>query len=79
MKKLQVLFPEGMMRRLRELAEREDRPMSEIVRRATEDWLESQPAGPAWEGSLPVFDLGIRVDDPERLKEMIYVREEEVP
>lgn len=79
MKKLQVLFPEGMMRRLRELSEREDRPMSEIVRRATEQWLESQPAGPAWDGPVPVFDLGLRVDDPDLLKELIHVREEEEP
>jgi len=79
MQKLQVLFPEGVMRRLREAAAREDRAMSEIVRRATEDWLESQPAGPAWDGPLPVFDLGIRMGDPERLKELIYLREEEGP
>lgn len=76
MKKLQVLFPEGTMRRLKETAEREDRPMSEIVRRATEDWLDSQPAGPPWEGAIPVYDLGIRVIDPEELKELLYVREE---
>lgn len=77
MKKLQVLFPEGMMRRLREVAAREDRPMSEIVRRATEEWLESQPTGPAWEGEVPVFDLGVRVKDPDTLKELIYIRDEE--
>ena len=76
MKKLQVLFPEGTMRRLRETAEREDRPMSEIVRRATEDWLDRQPAGPQWEGPIPVYDLGIRVFDPGALKELLYMREE---
>ena len=77
MKKLQVLFPEGTMRRLREVAAREDRPMSEIVRRATEGWLESQPDGPPWEGPLPVFDLGIRVTDTDEFKEVLYLREEE--
>ncbi len=77
MKKLQVLFPEGTMRRLREVAELEDRPMSELVRRATEDWLDSRPPGPAWEGPVPVYRLGIRVSDPEALRELSYVREEE--
>ncbi len=65
MQKLQVLFPDGVMRHLRERARQEDRPMSEIVRRATEDWLESQPAGPAWDRPVPIYDLGIRVSDPE--------------
>ena len=77
MKKLQVLFPEGTMRRLKETAEREDRPMSEIVRRATEDWLDSQPVGPGWEGPVPVYDLWIRLLDPDEFKEHLYVREGE--
>ena len=65
------------MRRLREVAKAEDRPMSEIVRRATEDWLESQPAGVTGDDKIPVFDLGLRITDPDTLKEMTYVREEE--
>lgn len=77
MEKLQVLFPEKSMRRLREVAKAEDRPMSEIVRRATEDWLDSQPSGAAGDDSIPVFDLGLRITDPEALKELSYVREEE--
>ena len=79
MEKLQVLFPAGSMRRLREIAKREDRPMSEIVRSATEDWLNSQPAGLAWSGPVPTFDLGIQVTDPEILKDLIYLREEPTP
>jgi len=77
MEKLQVLFPAGSMRRLREIAKREDRPMSEIVRSATEDWLNSQPTGPASSDAAQTFDLGIKVTDPETLKEILYVREEE--
>ncbi len=72
MDKLQVLFPAGSMRRLREIAKREDRPMSEIVRSATEDWLNSQPVGALWEGPVPTFDLGIQISDPEILKDLIY-------
>lgn len=78
MEKLQVLFPAGSMRKLREIAKREDRPMSEIVRSATEDWLNSQPVGPAWSGPVPTFDLGIETTDPALLKELLYVCEEEI-
>ena len=70
MEKLQVLFPSMSMRRLREVAKREDRPMSEIVRRATEDWLDSQPTGPPPAGPIPVYNLGIRVTDPDALKDL---------
>ena len=76
MEKLQVLFPEKSIRRLREVAKAQDRPMSEIVRRATEDWLESQPSGASGDDLIPVFDLGLRITDPETLKELAYVREE---
>lgn len=40
MQKMQVLFPDPLMRRLRELSAREDRPVSEIIRRAVEHWLD---------------------------------------
>lgn len=77
MEKLQVLFPENTMRRLREAARTSDRPMSEIVRRVTEDWLDSQPAGTAGDDTIPVFNLGLRVTDAQALKDLAYVREED--
>jgi hypothetical protein len=40
MQKIQILFPDPQMRRLREAAAVEDRPISEVVRRATESWLD---------------------------------------
>ena len=40
MQKLQILFPEPVLRRLRELARKEDRPVSEIVRKAVDAWIE---------------------------------------
>lgn len=46
MQKIQILFPEPQMRRLRDAAADEDRPISEVVRRATESWLD---APSAWE------------------------------
>jgi hypothetical protein len=77
MEKLQVLFPRDSMRRLREAAKAADRPMSEIVRRVTEDWLDSQPAGGPSDPSVPVFHLGLRITDPETLKDLAYIREDE--
>jgi len=40
MKKLQILFPEPQLRRLRNLARRQDRPVSELVRGAVDLWLD---------------------------------------
>ncbi len=73
MEKIQILFPEPQMRRLRELAEREDRPISEIVRRATEAWLDRAPAGRArGPASLPTFRGGAIGVASEGLREAAY-------
>jgi hypothetical protein len=60
MQKIQILFPEPDMRRLRDLARREDRPISEIVRRATEAWIErsASACAPAETRVIPVFHGG---------------------
>jgi hypothetical protein len=39
MQKIQVLFPEPQMEKLRKAAKRQDRPISEIIRKAVDDWL----------------------------------------
>lgn len=77
MEKLQVLFPQDSMRRLREAARAADRPMSEIVRRVTEDWLDSQPTAAPSDPAIPVFNLGLRITDTDTLKDLAYVREDE--
>ena len=80
MRKLQILLPEPVMRRLRRRAQWEDRPMSELVRRATERWLDSLPETPpelGGEVAPPTFRLGLKVRDPRELKEMLYDRDEE--
>lgn len=59
MEKIQILFPEPQMRRLRELARLEDRPISEVVRRAVEAWLERQPPERRSDTpTLPIFHGG---------------------
>lgn len=57
-----------------------DKPiqMSELIRRATEIWLESLPdeSPPRERPPVPrTFRLGLRVRDPRRQKEAIYDRE----
>jgi len=48
------------MQRLRRLAKIEDRPISEIIRRATEDYLAKAPSTPLRDAAsaIPVFDGG---------------------
>ena len=74
MKKIQVLFPEPQMFRLREAAAREDRPISELIRRATESYLDKLPAGAAGSApsDIPVFDGGETLVLPEQMREVAY-------
>lgn len=44
MQKIQVLLPEPVLKDLREIAAAEDRPLSEVVRRAAEQMLRTYPA-----------------------------------
>ena len=64
MQKLQILFPEPVLRRLRELARKEDRPVSEIVRKAVDAWIEKTepPSERRSKKRIPTFHGGrIRV------------------
>ena len=76
MQKMQILFPEPQMKRLRDLARIEDRPVSEIVRRAVERDLEQRaghllrksPKPPAF----PTFDGGPIKVDAAGMKEILH-------
>ncbi|RKX29175.1 MAG: hypothetical protein DRP71_16605 [Verrucomicrobia bacterium] len=76
MRKIQILFPEPQMKRLRELAKVEDRPVSEIVRRAVDRDLEQRAASlglsPGRPPAFPTFDGGKIQTDAGRMKELIY-------
>jgi hypothetical protein len=74
MRKVQILFPEPQLRRLKEVARREDRPLSEIVRRATDAYLERLPIGgpTSHAPEVPVFDGGDLLVGPEDLRELAY-------
>ena len=72
---MQILFPEPLMARMRALAEAEDRPVSEIVRRAVERMVEQSPAmGCRVRGAacLPTFQGGrVKVSAGE-MKSLLY-------
>ena len=59
MEKIQILFPEPQLRRLRSLAQRQDRPVSELVRSAVDLWLSrTEPLNDELRESPPVFNGG---------------------
>jgi non-ribosomal peptide synthetase component E (peptide arylation enzyme) len=75
MQKIQILFPDPLMRRIRELAEFEDRPLSEVIRRAVERFAEQSPVvGPPDAGTrtLPTFKGGRMLADSAEMKQLIH-------
>lgn len=76
MQKIQILFPDPMMRRLREVAAAEDRPVSEVVRRAVEQALRQKTTQPRRSARFPTFHGGRTLVSAGDLKGEIY-REDE--
>jgi hypothetical protein len=59
MEKLQILFPEPQLARLRQAAKVMDRPVSELVRAAVDAWLVSNaPVSARVRETPPVYGLG---------------------
>lgn len=79
MKKIQILFPDPLMRRLREIAALEDRPLSELIRRAVERFTEQTPYRENLNSAqrrLPTFKCGTMLASSSEMKEVIYSRDE---
>lgn len=72
MQKIQILFPDPMMERMREVAKREDVPVSEIVRKAMAMWLDRFPSQEAKVKRVPVIDAGRCLLDSEAMKEALH-------
>ena len=74
MRKLQILFPEPQLRRLREIARSEDRPVSELVRIAVAAWLEKMSPAPRPPRSreVPLFHGGRILVESERLRDAAH-------
>ncbi len=76
MQKLQILFPDPQMDALRRLARIEDRPVSELVRRAVDRDLEQRAAllrrNSGATAVFPTFDGGRVLVPSSQMKSLIY-------
>jgi hypothetical protein len=72
MQKIQILFPDPMMRKLREFAAAEDRPISEIVRRAVERALQQSAVPKSPVPEFPTFRGGGVRMSAAKMKQAIY-------
>lgn len=71
MDKLQILFPEPQLRRLRILARRQDRPVSELVRSAVDLWLARHESDvEAVQEEAPRYHCGKILADGSDLREL---------
>jgi hypothetical protein len=72
MQKMQILFPDPLMGKLRAIAAEEDRPVSELIRRAVEMFLEMKPEKMRPPKELPTFRGGRIMVSAENLKDVLY-------
>ena len=72
MQKIQILFPNPLMGRVRAVEAEEDRPVSEIIRRAVERFLEMKPKKPSQNRQLPTCRGGKILVSAENLKDALY-------
>jgi hypothetical protein len=72
MQKIQILFPNPLMGRVRSVAAEEDRPVSEVIRRAVERFVEMKPEKPIQNRQLPTFRGGQILVSAENLKDALY-------
>ena len=60
------------MARLRQFSQQEDRPVSELVRRAVDRYLQQLPASPPKKHPFPIFHGGGVLVSADHLKAEIY-------
>ena len=72
MDKIQVLFPDPMMERMRDVAKQEDVPLSEIIRKGTALWLDRFPRAEGVVKQVPVVDAGRCLLDTDAMKEALH-------
>ena len=72
MQKLQILFPEPLLKKMKGVAQRLDIPVSEVVRRATDRWLERFPEAPAEKNKVPVIHAGRCLIDSQDMRDALY-------
>jgi hypothetical protein len=79
MQKIQILFPDPVMERLRAVARHQDRPVSELVRRAVDRLLEQMPVLPPKQPArFPTFRGGGVLVDADRLRDLLHDLDDEI-
>jgi hypothetical protein len=73
--KIQIIFPNPLMGRVRAVAAEKDRPVSEVIRRAVERFLEMRPEKSRPHREIPTFRGGQILMSAVRLKDVIYDNE----
>lgn len=70
MQKLQILFPEPQLNKLRGIAKQQDRPVSELVRSAVDFWLSRHGAYTTNNASetAPVYHCGNILVDAKKFR-----------
>lgn len=73
MERMQILFPEPQLSRLRRLAKEQDRPVSELIRSAVDLWLSRYGSDSEFAGEeAPVYSCGSIKIVAEDLREAAY-------
>jgi Arc/MetJ-type ribon-helix-helix transcriptional regulator len=73
MEKLSILFSAPQLARLRQMAKRSHRSVSDLVRTAVDAWLATQPPRPALvREAPPVFGLGDLRTEPSALRDTAW-------
>ena len=75
MQKIQILFPDPIMARLRRMARLQDRPVSEVITRAVEESLARSPEPKGTPERIPSFHGGKILCSAEELREALYERD----
>jgi hypothetical protein len=74
MKRMQLLFPDSMVNRLKEAALEEERPVSEVVRRCIETYFQHYPRKPRRKLQVAQLadDLGDIQISAKEMREALY-------
>ncbi len=73
MERMQILFPEPQLERLRRMAKSQDRPVSELIRSAVDLWLSRYGAEDSTVNEAPpVYSCGHVTADASTLRDIAY-------
>lgn len=72
MQKLQILFPEPQLNKLRGIAKQEDRPVSELVRSAVDFWLSrhGEDAADNVSEAAPIYHCGDILVESDKFRDL---------